>query len=72
MPNEQNVSGAQVPCVSLFDEIERIIAEHPSSGDHAEDGRYCLFERMSALYALAEKYDLILKANVTPDRTATR
>jgi hypothetical protein len=63
MSDQGNASGAQVPCISLLAEIDRIIEEHPTSGDHAEDGRYCLHERTAAFYALAEKYDLIPKAN---------
>jgi hypothetical protein len=65
MSTEQNASRAQAPCISLLAEIDRIIEEHPTSGDHAEDGRYCLHDRTAALYALAAKYDLIPKANST-------
>lgn len=54
------------PDISLSGELDRITAEHPTSGDHAEDGRYCLHERMAALYALAKKYDLTPIATIPP------
>lgn len=63
MSERETASGSQVPRISLLSEIDRIIKENPTSGDHTEDGRYCLHDRMAALYALAAKYDLIPKAN---------